>query len=605
MAPFVSTAVPEGRPKKIDRPPWHGSCLGQHETSPWFEESLRLAKESPRKIPIPPGHTAQSLEVALRDLAEILGQQWVKFNDVPLIDGDYHAVPLSHDSYHILDPDDLVPSAVCWPADTEDVVKTVKWANKWKVPIWPISVGRNLGYGGSAPRVRGSLVLDLGRRMDRILSVDTENAVCLIEPGVQYVTLYEHLQEIGVGNDLWVDVPDLPGGSVMGNALERGVGYTPYGDHWAHHIGLEVVTPTGEVIRTGMGSMEGSECWQLFPYGYGPHQDGIFSQSNYGIVTKMGMELLPNPGGVRVFMAAFPRREDLYQAIEIIRPLMIKKIIGNVPMFRLGLQDASLYKTRDDFELDERGIVKPDSLKKVIEELKTGEWVFYAVVYGPDEITQAKYEYVKKQLGQINGTKFYQREDVPPEHYLHNYAHYTTGIPTWRELDRMKWVPNASHMFFAPVSANSGQDAERQSNMCKKRMEEYGFNCLDTFFIGTRAMHHVISFMYNRKDAEERTRALACIRALIDDCAKLGIGEYRTHLALQDQVAKTYNWNDGAIMKFNEKIKDALDPNGILQPGRSGIWPKEYRGKGFELWGGERRSASTESEAEISFGSLA
>lgn len=57
----------------------------------------------------------------------------------------------------------------------------------------------------------------------------------------------------------------------------------------------------------------------------------------------------------------------------------------------------------------------------------------------------------------------------------------------------------------------------------------------------------------------------------------------RTHILFQDQVARTYGWNDQALMKVNESIKDALDPNGILAPGRSGIWPKRYRGKGWEL----------------------
>lgn len=50
-----------------------------------------------------------------------------------------------------------------------------------------------------------------------------------------------------------------------------------------------------------------------------------------------------------------------------------------------------------------------------------------------------------------------------------------------------------------------------------------------------------------------------------------------------DQVAGTYKWNDNALMKFNERIKDALDPNGILAPGKSGIWPKRYRGRGWEM----------------------
>jgi hypothetical protein len=52
-----------------------------------------------------------------------------------------------------------------------------------------------------------------------------------------------------------------------------------------------------------------------------------------------------------------------------------------------------------------------------------------------------------------------------------------------------------------------------------------------------------------------------------------------------DQVAGSYNWGGGALRRFNETIKDALDPNGILAPGRNGIWPKGYRGKGWELIG--------------------
>lgn len=71
------------------------------------------------------------------------------------------------------------------------------------------------------------------------------------------------------------------------------------------HCGMEVVLPNGELIRTGMGAMPqprkpgdkptrpdeepGNKCWQLFPYGFGPFNDGLFSQSNLGIVTKIGI----------------------------------------------------------------------------------------------------------------------------------------------------------------------------------------------------------------------------------------------------------------------------------------------------------------------------
>lgn len=104
----------------------------------------------------------------------------------------------------------------------EDVQAIVRWANDTLIPIHPISMGRNLGYGGAAPRVSGSVVVDLGRRMNKVLKIDGENSSCLLEPGVSYFALYEAVQKSGL--PLWIDCPDLGGGSVIGNAMDRGVG---------------------------------------------------------------------------------------------------------------------------------------------------------------------------------------------------------------------------------------------------------------------------------------------------------------------------------------------------------------------------------------------
>lgn len=141
-ASIPSTASPAGRPKKIERPIWHGTVLSQHPSSPYISKT-----RDERPIVLPPHTSESAFETALRELRELLGEEWVKCNDVALVDGDYHAVPLSHDAYHILEQDDLVPSAVCWPKDTEQVATVVKWANRHKIPIWPISIGRYVCRG--------------------------------------------------------------------------------------------------------------------------------------------------------------------------------------------------------------------------------------------------------------------------------------------------------------------------------------------------------------------------------------------------------------------------------------------------------------------------
>jgi FAD/FMN-containing dehydrogenase len=79
-------------------------------------------------------------------------------------------------------------------------------------------------------------------------------------------------------------------------------------------------------------------------------------------------------------------------------------------------------------------------------------------------------------------------------------------------------------------------------------------------------------------DADQNKKTRAAFAQLVKIAAEHGWGEYRTAPAYQDLIMSTYSYNNNALLRFHERLKDAVDPNGILSPGRYGIWPKHLRG---------------------------
>lgn len=122
-------------------------------------------------------------------------------------------------------------------------------------------------------------------------------------------------------------------------------------------------------------------CWQLFPYGFGPYNDALFSQSNLGIVTKLGVWLMPNPGGFQAYQISLPRDEDLHQTVDIIRPLRL-----NVPTLRHILLDAAMLGSKTDYTSDTEKPFNEGELDAIAKKLNLGRWNFYGAFYGLEPI---------------------------------------------------------------------------------------------------------------------------------------------------------------------------------------------------------------------------
>ncbi len=105
--------------------------------------------------------------------------------------------------------------------------------------------------------------------------------------------------------------------------------------------------------------------------------------------------------------------------------------------------------------------------------------------------------------------------------------------------------------------------------MAKRIMAKHGFDYVGEFIVGWRDMHHIIDLLFDRDDPAQIKAAHACFGELLDTFSAEGYGTYRVNTAFMDQVADIY----GPVNKMvNKKLKKALDPNGILAPGKSGIW---------------------------------
>ena len=134
--------------------------------------------------------------------------------------------------------------AILRPATREQVQQCLRIASKFAVPVYPISSGKNWGYGSRVPVTDASVLIDLSR-LNRILDFNEKLAYVTVEPGVTQRQLFQLLQDRH--SSLWMDATgSSPDCSLIGNAVERGFGHTPYGDHFAQVCGFEVVLPTGQ-----------------------------------------------------------------------------------------------------------------------------------------------------------------------------------------------------------------------------------------------------------------------------------------------------------------------------------------------------------------------
>lgn len=475
-------------------------------------------------------------------------------------------------------PREPLPGGLVRPACLDELREVVKIAADTGTALWTVSRGRNFGYGGPAPVESGSVVLDL-RRMDRIVDIDPRTPSAIVEPGVTSEMLFAEIRRREL--PLWMDGASSPYGSMIATALERGVGYSVLGDRWEALCGLEVLLSDGELLRTGPGALTGSTVWTNNRYGYGPAIDGLFSQSNFGIVTKGGFWLMPEPKSFRhseVYIS------DLDEADAFVQALLDLRAAG---VIRTAVSGGRNYGGHVAGAKGPGGGRLPRPGERPGLRARLG-------YLGPRAVIDAQWAETLDALSGLRSfTSASAAYDAPYDfRSWPSEARLAAGIPSPLELPGWEDVHYVT--FASVILPNTGEAYGELLRMLDEVLAPFGRRALPpTFHLhSARSMVCLVGvrllgdpFAQPDQLPASNAQAQEIVRDVIRAAARRGWVEYRAGTPYMDLVADLHDFNGGASSRVLSRLKAALDPAGVLSPGKSGIWPVEPRADASDIPG--------------------
>ncbi|MCG0239272.1 MAG: FAD-binding protein [Firmicutes bacterium] len=421
-----------------------------------------------------------------------------------------------------------VPDVVVLPETTEQVSRILRLANREGIPVTPRGAGTGLS-GGAVP-VRGGIVLSL-TRMNRILEIDRRNLLAVVQPGVVTGDLQQAVEAVGLFYP--PDPASLRVSTIGGNIAENAGGPRcfKYGVTRDYVLGLEVVLATGEVLRTGartVKSVTGYDLTRLL----------VGSEGTLGVVTEATLRLIPKPEHQATLMAVFSRLEEAGEAVS--------RIVA------AGVVPASLE------------IIDQTALKVVEEFLQIGlpteaEAVLLISVDGWREAVARQVERVAGACREA-GAAAVEVARTPEEE---------------AELWRARRSLNPAVTRLGPVKVGEdvavppAQVPEFLRRFQYLRQKYTGLPMVVYGHAGDGNLHPNVVVDPRRPGERERVEAwLAELARLALDLGGTLSGEH----GIGTLKAPFLEWEVGPVgLQVMRAIKRALDPRGILNPGKMGL----------------------------------
>jgi FAD/FMN-containing dehydrogenase len=470
-------------------------------------------------------------EGIIKGLANIVGNEYVTTNRADLY--IY--------SQDLTQAEPKWPDVAVLPATLEELQSVIRLANLEKIPVTPYIAGGNIG--GLAIPLQGGILLDL-KRMDRILEVNETDMYALVEPGVTFGHMKAYLEKHHPGL-VYTYAFSPPSTGIITNCLLQGLDNLSFrygaASHWV--CGLEVLLPTGELVRIGSGAI--SDVWQsIVPF---PELSGLFLgwQGTTGIITKMAVSLWHKPKYGASLHFQFMDLDSTYDFLRIVSRTRVPDdligtsfALGKVSQIAMQHQKASLYPAL------ERQPGEP-------------EFTISVEVSGNTKAElDAKIDVIKEV---IEVDLRHVKINVPPP-VPSSSAHFPMQtLPVLSSGGGLTWVGCYGPMSRWLETVKRGcalQDKYNLSRSCYTRIMNEGH------FVGLRWM---LPFDKGNPDMVRRVTELC--KEQMELVLEMGYIPYKTPAWAVDMIEKRAgaDW-----CNLHRRIKGLLDPNNIMNPGRWG-----------------------------------
>jgi len=511
-------------------------------------------------------------------------------------------------------------AGVVTPRTVQDIVQVVQAAQAERVRVYPIGCGKNWGYGSSAPVSANSVVLDLAG-MDQIQDFDDNLGVVTVGPGVSQQRLSEFLLAQG---DRWLTPTSGAGpkASVLGNALERGYGLTPEADHFHAVQSLEVVLPDGRVLHSALRAAGAQRVDQLMRWGLGPYIEGLFTQSGMGVVTKATIGLARRPACVMTFLGKVSSEKALPDVVDATREALSVSsgLIGGINLMNQR-RVLAMAERPSELQIKQGMPVSENELERLALKHGVAAWTVMGALYGEHGPVKETAKLLKSlfrkagvrliclgsartawlhtalgcvpgglatslksQVGQLCRAQeilegrpnevalplAYWRHPNPPQAALDAYANEGGDATGDGGLDPAR--DGCGLIWYSPLVPMTPEDVKIFVQTTTQTCLEFGIDPLITLTsLSHRCFDCTIPLLFNAKDASARKRAQACYEALFDRNIQDGYVPYRLPISQMHRMVDP----EHVFWQVASELKKAVDPGGIMSPGRYGLVPNQ------------------------------